>query len=149
MNPQSNQTPGLRLPQPSFDVGQASASVAPQAFQAPQMPAMQPQAAMPMPQAGIAPAVQQPAVPVATPAAVQVPPATQQTAMPQAPTTAPVQEAVQNDDEGALDQEWVTKAKEVVGRTHGDPYLESIELGKLKAQYIKVRYNKDISIVED
>jgi hypothetical protein len=53
------------------------------------------------------------------------------------------------DTNGVIDQEWVDKASEVVERTHTDPYLESLELSKIKAQYIKARYNKDIKVVED
>lgn len=61
-------------------------------------------------------------------------------------------QSVGQDDESAhdstLDNEWVNKAKEVVERTHTDPYIQSRELGKIKVQYIKARYNKDIKISE-
>jgi hypothetical protein len=48
-----------------------------------------------------------------------------------------------------LDAEWVNKAKEIVERTHTDPYLQSKELSRIKAQYIKARYSKDIKVSEE
>jgi len=132
MNPQQDQTPGLRLPQPSFNSGQA-----------PQVPPATYQQAVPqqMPQG-------MPAAPVnAQPAAMQPAPQQPANGLPQA-TMPAMQEmpAVQADDESAIDQEWTNKAREIVERTHADPFLESRELSKIKAQYIKVRYNKDIKV---
>lgn len=57
--------------------------------------------------------------------------------------------AVQADDDSAVDQEWIAKARDIVSKTHADPYLQSKEISKIKAQYIKVRYNKDIKTVEE
>ena len=48
------------------------------------------------------------------------------------------------DDLDLIEKEWVLKAKEVVDHTQGDPYLQSRELNKIKADYIKKRYNRDI-----
>jgi hypothetical protein len=141
MNPQSDQTPGLRLPQPSFDVGQASA---PSAALPLQQPTQQFGQGMPLPSQA-SPVSSPQSAPVA-PAAVQIPP---QQSNPLAATATPVQESAQVDDESSLDKEWVAKAREVVERTHGDPYLEANELSRVKAQYIKVRYNKDIKVDED
>ena len=123
MNPQADQTPGLRLPQPSFNVDQASSGMP----QAPQQPA---------PQVAPGPVVQP---------------------MPSSPTlnsAAPVPQVqdmptVQNDDENAIDQEWTNKAREIVEKNRTDPYLLSKEISKIKSQYIKIRYNKDIKTVEE
>jgi hypothetical protein len=142
MNPQANQTPGLGLPQPSFDVGQAPMPQAPGAFSAPE--AVPQFAAMPaIPQNPMAvPSVQQPMP--------QVPPA-QQPVLPVTPIADVNAAAVaqQSDDDSSLDEEWVNKAREIVERTHTDPYLQSREISRIKAQYIKVRYNKDIKSSED
>jgi len=43
-----------------------------------------------------------------------------------------------------LDQAWAQKTKAVVEQTKHDPFLESVELSKLKAEYLKIRYNKQI-----
>jgi hypothetical protein len=140
MNPQANQTPGLGLPQPSFETGQAPVSGVPEAF-GPAAPAVQRFEAMSLPS--------QPA-PAAPAAAVQ--PMPQATPLPAALMTDPVQSvaaAAQADDDSALDEEWVNKAREIVERTHNDPYLQSREISKIKAQYIKVRYNKDIKSSDD
>jgi hypothetical protein len=48
-----------------------------------------------------------------------------------------------------LDQEWVNKAKDIVEKTKGDPFMQSRELSKVKAEYLKSRYNKHISLGED
>jgi hypothetical protein len=55
--------------------------------------------------------------------------------------------AAANSDD--LDQEWVDRAKAIVDRTKDDPFLESRELNKVKADYLKRRYNKDIKVSED
>lgn len=49
-----------------------------------------------------------------------------------------------SDDE--LDQEWVNRAKDVVERTKSDPYTQSNELNKVKAEYLKARFNKDFNV---
>ena len=52
-------------------------------------------------------------------------------------------------DADLIEKEWVAKAKEIVARTHGDPYVQNKEINKIKAQYIKKRYNKDIKQSSD
>lgn len=52
-------------------------------------------------------------------------------------------------DSDGLDEEWVSKAKAIVEKTKKDPFLESRELSKIKADYLKARYNKDIKLSED
>ena len=51
-----------------------------------------------------------------------------------------------DDDIDALDGEWIAKAKTIVEHTKEDPYTESIELSKAKADYLRIRYNKLIKI---
>ncbi len=48
------------------------------------------------------------------------------------------------EDADLIEKEWVLKAKEIVARTHGDPFVQNNEINKIKADYIKKRYNKDI-----
>ena len=55
----------------------------------------------------------------------------------------------QDDGSDILDEEWVNKAKAIVDKTKNDPYLESLELSKVRADYLKTRYNKDIKVSED
>ena len=62
-----------------------------------------------------------------------------------AATAAPIND----DDADALDQEWVNKAKAIVDQTKNDPYVESRELGKAKADYLQIRFNKQIKVAED
>jgi hypothetical protein len=50
------------------------------------------------------------------------------------------------DDADLIEKEWVEKAKEIVERTRSDPFMQNIEMNKVKADYIKKRYNKDIKV---
>ena len=52
-------------------------------------------------------------------------------------------------DADLIEKEWVLKAKEIVARTHGDPYEQNSEINKIKADYIKKRYNKDIKQIAE
>lgn len=54
-----------------------------------------------------------------------------------------------DDNSDDLDEEWVNKAKAIVDETKSDPFLESRELSKVRADYLKSRYNKDIKVSED
>ncbi len=47
-------------------------------------------------------------------------------------------------DVDLIEKEWVQKAKDIVSHTIGDPYTQNKEINKIKADYIKKRYNKDI-----
>ena len=54
------------------------------------------------------------------------------------------------DEQGEIiDQEWVNKAKDIVERTKNDPFTQAKELSKVKAGYLKARYNKDFKTGED
>jgi hypothetical protein len=53
------------------------------------------------------------------------------------------------DDGDIIEKEWVMKAKEIVARTRQDPHLQTKELHKFKAEYMKKRYNKTIQPVEE
>lgn len=48
------------------------------------------------------------------------------------------------DDADLIEKEWVEKAKELVNRTKLDPRQQNIALNKMKADYLKKRFNKVI-----
>lgn len=48
------------------------------------------------------------------------------------------------DDVDVIEKEWVDKAKDIVTATKDDPYRQEEEVEKLKADYLKKRYGKDI-----
>lgn len=52
-------------------------------------------------------------------------------------------------DADLIEKEWVEKAKQIVAQTTGDPYTQNKEINKIKADYIKKRYNKDIKVVSE
>ncbi len=47
-------------------------------------------------------------------------------------------------DEDLIEKEWVDKAKEIIDNTIGNPHAQSDQLAKVKADYIRKRYGKDI-----
>jgi hypothetical protein len=67
------------------------------------------------------------------------------------PLVAPAQgtDSRTNDALEALDQEWIDKAKAIVEQTKGDPFSQSKELNKVRAGYLKARYNKELEVGED
>ncbi len=50
-------------------------------------------------------------------------------------------------DGDLIEKEWVLKAKQIVEHTAEDPYKQQQELNKIRADYMKKRYNKDIGTV--
>lgn len=69
---------------------------------------------------------------------------TPQTTVSPVPTVA----AAGDDSTDALDEEWISKAKAIVEQTKHDPHMESMELSKVKAEYLRIRYNKHIKVAE-
>lgn len=53
------------------------------------------------------------------------------------------------DDADLIEKEWVMKAKAIVAQTAHDPNVQSKEVGKVKAEYLKKRYNKQLKIEEN
>jgi uncharacterized protein YdeI (BOF family) len=49
-------------------------------------------------------------------------------------------------DEDLIEKEWVTRAKYIVAQTQDDPYKQKNEMSKIKADYIKKRFNKTIPL---
>lgn len=88
----------------------------------------------------------QPQTTSATTPSVSAP--TASTAQPQLapPSTAvPVAPAYsESDSDEALAHEMVVKAKSIIAQTKYDPFLQTRELGKVKAEYLKRRYGKEI-----
>lgn len=47
-------------------------------------------------------------------------------------------------DADRIEKEWIDKAKAIVAKTQDDPREQNSEMGKVKADYIKSRFNKTI-----
>jgi hypothetical protein len=142
MDSHVDSTPGLGLPQPSPEQGAAAfAPYQETGYRAPEAAPVvaenaprAPQAAPPLSPMAQAPVIAQPQV------------VGMQQAAPAPVAAAPV---ASDDDSDALDEEWVNKAKAIVEQTRTDPYVESKELGKAKADFLRIRYNKQIKVAED
>jgi hypothetical protein len=66
-----------------------------------------------------------------------------------APFNNPTQQYVatmQADDLELIEKHWIDRAKHLVMQTAHDPFVQNKEINKLKAEYIKKRYNKDIKV---
>lgn len=74
-----------------------------------------------------------------------------------APATAPVAttpavpsaaDPAMAEDVDLIEKEWVEKAKSIVEQTKHDPYQQNEEMTRMKTNYLKKRYNRDIKISE-
>ncbi len=52
------------------------------------------------------------------------------------------------EDIDLIEKEWVERAKAIVEKTRNDPHEQNKELSRMKAEYIKKRYNKDVKVSE-
>lgn len=142
----------MSLPQPVLP--QQGSSVQPPA----PVPSQPPGA--PYPLAGQPPAVEGAAdsVPADAPAPVPANPAWLPPAVPvpgdaaaeqaAAPPVEPVAVPLEAHDSDLIEKSWVIKAKEIVSRTKQDPYHQTRELGRLRAEYMQKRYDKMMEVPE-
>lgn len=52
------------------------------------------------------------------------------------------------DDTDLIEKEWVIKAKAIVYQTKDDPHKQNQEVVKIKGEYLKKRFNKDLKSSE-
>ncbi|HSW65882.1 MAG TPA: hypothetical protein VLI54_01950 [Bacillota bacterium] len=140
MDPQLEKSPGLALPQPSVEQGGVANGDFQGTYSAPEAASAAPEMA-PVPAASVVATGMSSGAPQAVP---QIPlqPAALQPA-------ASASSATADDDSDDLDEEWVKKAKAIVERTKEDPFTESKELSKAKADYLRIRYNKQLKVAEE
>ena len=138
MDPQFNKAPDFNLPQPNLDVQ----SLPQAATEFPVVPSPEIQSGLqgPGPLAG-----------AVTPAAQSSNPLPQVRPLSPHPLTSSddpsSQQAVPTNEE-ELDRLYVQKAKKVIAQTHDDPYMQSQEIGKVKADYLKTRHGKELKVAE-
>ncbi|HKU19249.1 MAG TPA: hypothetical protein VJP80_08395 [Candidatus Saccharimonadales bacterium] len=138
MEPTTERPPALALPQPGSE--QLPPEAQPGAH-SPEAASLHVESApaRTLPPAGNNPG--QATVPVIRP----IPAATDQSAIQQQASNATADDMSTDD----LDEEWINKAKTIIAQTKSDPYVESREISKVKADYLKIRYNKQIKVTED
>jgi hypothetical protein len=137
MEPNAEKTPALALPRPGD--GQMASEAAP-GYHSREAVAAHPESApspsAPPPMAGAAPiAMPQPGSPAVM--------------LQNAPQSQAANAAVDDMTTDALDEEWINKAKAIIEQTKNDPYIESREISKAKADYLRIRYNKHVKVAED
>lgn len=79
----------------------------------------------------------------ATPPVPQQPSAQSTTS---ATSSLPVDNPAIADDNDLIEKEWVVRAKQIVSSTHNDPYQQNRSIMRLRADYLKKRYNKDLDM---
>lgn len=45
-----------------------------------------------------------------------------------------------------IEKQWIERAKSIIGQTAEDPHTQKNEMSKVKAQYIKKRFNKTLKV---
>ena len=97
------------------------------------------------------PPVDQPALASATQGLAQSGKQATQIPTGDANTTAvdPMAAGLMADDVDLIEKEWIFKAKAIVAQTKDDPYVQNKELSKVKAEYVKKRFNKDLKASKD
>lgn len=137
MNPQMNDDQSMSLSQPQS--GAATTMPLPPAMSNTTSPDGQAPQALPLlsmePPLSANPVVLQPTVPVHSVESRSV-------------STA-IQTPAEAADSDVIEKEWVIKAKEIVAATQQDPYKQVQEINKLKADYMKKRYDKDIKLADE
>src|SRR5437868_5134886 len=130
MQPTNYNVPPGELPRPQYERAPAEPTQEPGSAphelareQAPEQGASLPPAPM-----AAQPATALPQIPAAPAAPSQGMAPTDNTAL-QTPQIA--------DDADLIEKEWVTKAKQIVEQTKNDPYLQTKEMNKMKADYLK------------
>jgi hypothetical protein len=53
------------------------------------------------------------------------------------------------EDVDLIEKEWVKRAKDIVNSTIGDPHTQNNQINRMKVDYIKKRYNKNIKFKEE
>ncbi len=52
------------------------------------------------------------------------------------------------DDVDLIEKEWVEKAKSIIEKTKHDPKEQNEQIGKIKAEYLKKRFNREPGVVK-
>jgi hypothetical protein len=136
MNPNRGEAPANfelppRPPSPEDEVKQE---------QSVEAPAARPETSGNRPQAPALPAIPDD-IPLADQPVIAAPPQDVTT-----PAPDDAQTVTQNPDH--IEREWIDKVKNVVASTHDDPYLQKDQMSKVKAEYIRKRFNKQIKTDE-
>lgn len=129
--PQSAELPSPMLPQAASGEVRYTAS--------PEAPPMQPAVGASTSQSGQLPAAQ-PDDPTA--------PSPASSSVAAAPVAMADGDSMIADDADLIEKEWVTRAKAIVEQTKEDPFQQNKAINKVKAEYIKKRYNKDLKVSE-
>lgn len=101
-------------------------------------------AAQPYGQGFTQPPQSPPIAPLPPPSPLQAPaPVAPQQPQPQ---PVPIPQAA---NEAEMDKAWVDRAVVLLDKTREDPFLQSHEIARLKAQYMQTRFEKEIKIAQE
>ncbi len=63
-------------------------------------------------------------------------------------TQDPGASSIKADDVDLIEKEWVIKAKKIIEETRDNPYAQNKELSKVKASYVKIRFNREVKTAD-
>jgi hypothetical protein len=129
MNPEQPQISGLPLPQSITPAGAYSFAAQPVQQGSPGVPDQ-------LPPPGAVPLASAPTAPVHASMAVPLP-------------VIVATDTNDSDDTDEADEAWVAKAREVIDQTRDDPYTQTHALARLRADYLKSRFNRETKMNED
>lgn len=134
MNPNTYEQSGLRLPEPVDYDSTVGTEQGPKANGPEALPELHAQMV--------------PLAPLASAPPLSVPPTLGQTQVQtvQGSTSSAGAATLTASDADLIEKEWVDKAKQIVEQSKEDPHMQSSQMSRFKAEYMKKRYNKDIKI---
>lgn len=56
--------------------------------------------------------------------------------------------ALKADDSDLIEKEWVERAKVIIEKTKDNPHQQNAAISRVKAEYVKKRYNKELKVSE-
>ena len=66
-----------------------------------------------------------------------------------APVTPVVDDSISAEDNDLIEKAWVLKAKAIVEKTRENPYEQNRAINRVKKEYIKKRYQKDVKLSDE
>ncbi len=87
--------------------------------------------------------------PFANPGATTIPPPIAPDPALQVPLANAPADPVMADDGDLIEKEWVLKAKHIVDKTKDDPHEQNKAVNRVKADYMKQRYHKDLKLSDE
>lgn len=135
MNPNNGEQPAFNMPQPGVETNSSHQPVTSEKSSV---------RTEHMPVSGFSIPQVQTAVPIPAP----MPPQSVSPSTPSATTSTNSAAPATAADNDLIEKEWIVGAKRIVENTKEDPRIQSNQLSRYKADYMKKRYNKELKVAD-